>query len=148
VAVDRGPRGSISGAPGGGGLLTLEGPETGGFDVQRFWYGTLRVDPRGSAFEGGFGGSERIQNPCGSHPPIVTCLVTAGWIRAQRVRPASGPALPTPARVTPTATAQQSPSPTHPAPTSSHTAAATRSPTPSATAPPLEGLFFPAAGAG
>jgi len=115
VRVDRGPRGIVTGDAVGGGTLALAGPETGGFDVQRFWYGTLFVRPGGNTFEGGFGGSESIANPCGDRPPQVTCFVSAGWLRAVRVSPvATMPAPPGPPTAAPAPTI--TPSPTAQAP--------------------------------
>jgi hypothetical protein len=100
VQVNRGLRGTVTGS--GPALLSLEGTETGGFDAQRFWYATLRVAADGRSFEGAFNGSERISNPCGSEPPEVTCLVSAGWVRGVLVEAASVPPTDTPV---PTATA-------------------------------------------
>jgi hypothetical protein len=142
VRVDRGPRGVIVGAPGGGGYLSLEGPETGGFDVQRFWYATLHVSPSGNSFEGQFGGSETIQNPCGSSPPIVTCFASAGWIRAYRISPvATVPTPPGPPTVLPPAPVETAtPLATHtsqPYPTTTPTPLPTSTPSPSPPPPPL-----------
>jgi hypothetical protein len=95
VRVDRGPRGTVTGA--GPAYLSLEGTESDGFGVQRFWYATLFVSVDGNSFEGTFNGSERGANPCGDEPPAVTCFVSAGWVRGTRIRPfATPPPLPPP----------------------------------------------------
>lgn len=153
VSVDRGPRGSIAGAPGGG-YLTLAGPETGGFDVQRFWYGTLWVEPSGDSFQGQFAGSETIQNPCGSSPPIVTCLVSAGWVRAVRIRPRATIPPPASPTATPSSTTPTTATPTLAAPSATATPSASAAATIAATATasptsrPLRVLYLPATGAG
>lgn len=128
VRVNRGPRGSVIGDANGGGLLALEGAETEGISVLRFWYGTLRVSADGNYFEGAFNGSEQLQNPCGSNPPEVTCFANAGWLRAQRIDPiATVPRPPGP----PTAVASAVP------PSASATATPIATPTGTSTAPPL-----------
>jgi len=136
VRVDRGPRGAIVSDGAGGGYLALEGIEQSGPSTLRLWYATLRVSPGGSVFEGAFDGSEQTLNPCGSNPPIVTCFASAGWIRAQRVEPATP--TPTPP-VPPAATA------TAVSPTTAATATAV-SPTTAATAtaPPTAPVPAPA----
>jgi hypothetical protein len=107
ITIDRGLRGVVTGS--GPAYLELTGLESGGFDVQRFWYGTLRVSADGNSFEGGFGGTIEMQNPCGSMPPLVTCSVWGGWIRGIRVTPRpTQPTPPGPPTAAPTAT----PSPT------------------------------------
>jgi hypothetical protein len=104
VRVNRGPRGWLTPHPGGA-YLALEGLETDGLGVLRFWYATLRVSADGSLFEGGFNGSETLQNPCRAEPPAVTCVVSAGTVRAQRVRPIGpGPTPPLPPTLSPTET--------------------------------------------
>jgi hypothetical protein len=108
VRVDRGPRGAVVGS--GPAYLTLEGTETEGFSVQRFWYATLHVAVDGSRFEGAFNGSERMGNPCGGSPPEVTCLVSAGWITGVKLDPvATMPVPPGPPTAAPTATATAMP---------------------------------------
>jgi hypothetical protein len=147
VRVDRGPRGTIAGAPLGGGYLTLEGTETDGFDVYRFWYATLRVSADGNSFEGAFNGAETIQNPCGDDPPIVTCFTSGGWIRGRRISPIGTvppppgpptPPLPSPGAPTAIPTAMVTP----PSPT----AVPTQPPTATPTVRPLRPLFFPVTG--
>lgn len=143
VRIDRGPRGSIVGTAAGGGYLALEGLEQQAEGSLRFWYGTLFVDPSGNTFEGGLNGSERIANPCGAVPPIVTCFASGGYLRAQRVRPIATvptpPGPPTPAP--PTAT----PAPPTRTATTAPTLTAAPSPTPTAAVPtpvpPAPSLF-------
>ena len=150
VSVDRGPQGSVSATPGGGGLLHLEGLEQSGEGVLRFWYGTLRVGPGGNTFDGGFNGSERISNPCGSTPPIVTCFASSGYLDARRINPiATVPTPPGPRTAVPTAPSL-APSPSAPstnAPSASATVSPTAVPAPSGTpAPPIYRRFIPSAG--
>jgi hypothetical protein len=135
LRIDRGLEGTVWVGPSGEVFLDLGGSETGGYDVLRFWYGTLRVSPDGNRIEGGFGGSERIGGACGE-PATTTCFVDAGWLRGQRVHAAAtrtptatAPPLPSPAPPTdtpppvpplartevPTATAAAPPTPTRPA---------------------------------
>jgi hypothetical protein len=156
VRVDRGPRGTVVGDGVGGGWLTLDGPETDGADVYRFWYSTLRVSPDGNHFEGAFDGSESINNPCGDDPPLVTCFASAGWLTAQRVSPVATvptppgpPGLPTPppGLPTPGPTETSVPTPTVPTPTRMPaTATPSPLPSPSPTAHPLWRAFLPLVG--
>ncbi len=124
--------------------MHLEGVESGGAGPKRFWYSTLDVDRSGNGFQGGFAGSETIQNPCGSFPPMVTCMVSAGWIRAYRVSPvATVPTPPGPPTVLPpvpkaTASPSATPPPTERA---GPTPSAIPSPTPR-TPPPVP-LYLP-----
>jgi hypothetical protein len=125
IRIDRGLSGTIRGIAGGGGLLSLAGLESGAEGVFRFWYGTLFVAADAGSFEGGFAGSERIANPCSPEPPIVTCFVSGGHIRAQRLWPS-----PTPAGLLPTLTAPAPiPSPGTPSPTPVGPTPATVNPT-------------------
>jgi hypothetical protein len=135
VRVDKGPRGTIVGAPDGTGLMNLEGVESSGPDVYRFLYSTLRVTADGNHFEGGFNGTESIGNPCGEEPPLVTCFASGGYLRAVRLGILTpmptppGPPLPTglpspfplpsgtvtpPASATPIATPTATTTPTDP----------------------------------
>jgi hypothetical protein len=133
VTVDKGLRGLIVGAVGGGGLLSLEGVESSGPDVYRFQYATLRVAPDGSSFEGGFNGSESTSNPCGEDPPVVSCFATNGYLTARRI----GLGLPTaspPGPPVPTGLPSPFPLPSGTAtPAASATPRATDTPPPSAT---------------
>lgn len=146
VRVDVGLSGGLVGTSTGGAYLSLEGLESAPEGPMRFAYATLFVQPDGSAFEGEFGGSERLANPCGPEPPLVTCFASAGYLRAQRVSAPGTPPLPTPGGTAPaTATAPTS------APTWIASATATATPpaptataTPSATARPLLSVFLPA----
>lgn len=138
VRVDRGPVGGVVGDGVGGGWLTLEGLESQADSVYRFLYGSLRVHPGGDAFEGGFGGSERVTNPCGSSPPIVTCFASAGYLTAVRVAtltpiPGSGP---TPGPISGSITPGPSPTPGTPVlpPPPGSTTTATSAATPAASA--------------
>lgn len=156
VSVDSGPRGVIVGAPDGSGYLTLDGVESSGPDVFRFLYATLRVQPDGAYFEGGFNGSESILNPCGSTPPQVSCSASNGWLTARRVAPPPASAtppgpppptdLPTPfplpsATATPPVTATPTASAT---PVPSDTPLPTPTPTPTVTPQPLWHAWLPA----
>jgi hypothetical protein len=142
VRVAGGPRGTLRGDGAGGGLVDLEGLESAAGSTMRFHYATLRVDPDGLRMEGGFAGSERLANPCGSTPPTVTCFVDAGWLRATRldVTPVptgpSPPGPPTPiatASATVVATAPAATAAPPPTQTRAATATAVASPRPSAT---------------
>jgi len=129
VRVAGGPRGTVRGDGAGGGLVDLEGLESAAGSTMRFHYATLRVGPDGLRMEGGFAGSERLANPCGSIPPTVTCFVDAGWLRATRLD------------VTPVPTGPPPPGPPTPIATASATATATvisapATPTATLTLPP------------
>jgi hypothetical protein len=140
VRVDRGLRGTVTGA--GPAFLHLEGTESEGFGLQRFWYATLHVSADGNWFEGPFSGSEQMQNPCGDSPPSVTCLVSAGWIRGQRVAPlATVPPPPGPPILPP-------PAPTETATPIPPTETSTPAPLAQPSAQPLVPTAWPLASAG
>ena len=141
VRVDRGPRGSVTGVAGGGGLLALSGTESGTEGLLRFHYGTLRVAAGGGSFEGEFAGSERVANPCAVAPPLVTCFVSAGHVTGRRVRAAATQPATQPATEPATEPATQPagpPSATPPGigPTPGPVTATASTPTPTATAGP------------
>ncbi|MCB9176873.1 MAG: hypothetical protein H6648_06895 [Caldilineae bacterium] len=148
LRMAQGPRGSLTRDGAGQARLTLEGLEQAGPSTLRFFYASLRVAEDGSGFEGGFDGSERVANPCGESPPVVTCFSTGGWLRATRIEagsvtptlaptgtpaPPTGP-IPSPAAATASPTGAASPTPAASAtPGPSPTPATRATPGPSAT---------------
>gem|GEM_PF-6283179 len=134
VTVDRGPSGTIQ-AYGSGGLLALQGLESSGEGVLRFHYSTLKVSQDSSSFEGSFGGSERIQNPCGANPPIVTCFASAGYLQATRISQPTPPGTSTASPAPPT-TSPGPPTTAPPTATAWPSATATRTPVSTSTSLP------------
>jgi len=149
VRVDKGPRGALLGTADGGAWLTLEGLESGADGVLRFHYGTLRVAPGGSSFEGSFAGSERIANPCAQEPPVVTCFVSGGWLEARRRWPLASTTATATGSPSSTGTAPVPVSPTDPpttiVPSTAPGGTATPALTPTDTAAPLPAVraFLP-----
>jgi hypothetical protein len=149
VLMKQGPRGELIQDGAGGVYLRLEGLEQSGPLTLRFHYAGLRVSANGLTIEGGFSGSERLENPCGDRPVVVTCFANAGYMRATRlggataIPPATLIPSPMPSNTPlppPSATARSSSTSTA---TASATATATVTPSPTPR-PPL--LFFPRVG--
>lgn len=129
LRMEQGPAGALVPDGVGGYRLQLEGLEQSGPLTLRFFYAGLRISADDRTLEGGFSGSERLQNPCGDRPVLVTCFANAGWLRATRLGGGGSQAT----VVAPPATAAPSSTPTTP-PTSTPTEAPSATPTGSPTA--------------
>lgn len=143
VRVDVGLSGGLVGTAPGGAYLSLEGLESAPEGPMRFAYATLFVQPDGGAFEGEFGGSERLANPCGPEPPLVTCFASGGYLRAQRVSASGTRPLPTPGGTASATATASTPAPTWIATATATPPGPTATASPSATARPLLSAYLP-----
>ncbi len=129
--MEQGPRGTLFRDGAGAARLDLEGLEQAGPSTLRFHYASLVVAEDGSGFAGDFNGSERIANPCGISPPVVTCFSSNGWVRATRIERGGPTRTPVPSP-----TLASSLTPTLATPTVTETSQPTVPPTASASSTP------------